>query len=325
MDYTPTILSFALSLIFTFILLPVVIKKMSEKGISGVDVNKRDKRKVAEMGGTAAVIGIAIALIIISLNFSYFRETMITLSVLFLVAFTGAYDDLRGLSQKRKAIVVGAASFPIILAHPVSTYISMPLGFHIDFPFYFYFLILVPIGISGPANALNMSAGYNGLESGEIAIISSSLLVISILNSSPAYAQILFSSILGASLALYYFNRYPARTFIGDVGTLSLGALLGLGTIFGKIEFYGAIAILPAFFELFSTVYHNMKGINRREVCMNPIILDDGRIKAPEGTKWYTIALFILSKGPLTEKSLVRRMLMLYALSGAIALALFLI
>ncbi len=316
-----------LSFAITFYTLPRVMKKMRDKGIVGVDVNKRDKRKIPEMGGIAVVLGFSIS-VVVAVGIEKLSSSMdasfvlSVLGVLLIAALIGVVDDIAGLSQKVKAILVAFAAMPLVLVHPGAPTISLPFGLSLPLPFYIYWIFLVPLGITGVANALNMSAGYNGLESGEVIVMSTFLLIIAVIKKSSLSAILIFSSLLGASFALYYFNRYPARTFIGDVGTLSMGAVIGAGVIVGHIEFYGVIVILPAFFELFSTVYHNRKGVDRKSACMNPIILEDGRLKAPEGTKWYTLPYFLLTKKPMGEKELVNRMLSIYALCGMLALLL---
>src|SRR2546427_11834129 len=105
---------------------------------------------------------------------------------------------------------------------------------------------------------MNMSAGYNGLESGQIVVVSSVLLTISVLRGDPDFAPLLFASLLGCSLGLYYFNRYPAHVFIGDIGTLGLGAALAAGVIFGHLGFFVLFWVSPAFFVWIRTPSYSM-------------------------------------------------------------------
>ena len=55
--------------------------------------------------------------------------------------------------------------------------------------------------------------------------------------------------LIGASLAMNLFNRYPAKVFVGDVGTLGIGATYATAAIIGNIAIFAVIAILPMFFE----------------------------------------------------------------------------
>ena len=186
-----------------------------------------------------------------------------------------------------------------------------------------FWLLLVPLGVTGCANALNMSAGYNGLESGQIIIISSALLIISILDKSDYAISIIYAGIVGSSLALYMFNKYPAKIFVGDVGTLGLGSLIAASVIMGGHIIYGIICIIPTFYEFFSTIKYSLRKVERRGSCMNPVLLDSGLIKPPKGSEDYTLAFFLLSKFDLSEKSLVNRILSFYVICSSISLVLF--
>jgi UDP-N-acetylglucosamine--dolichyl-phosphate N-acetylglucosaminephosphotransferase len=210
-----------------------------------------------------------------------------------------------------------------MLVHFGSEHIVFPFDIVIDVPYYVYWLVLVPIGITGGGNAINMSAGYNGLESGQIVVISAFLLLIVTLSNPMSYAIPIFASLLGCSLALFYFNRYPARVFVGDIGTLGMGAAAAAGVIIGDIELFGAICLLPAFYEVAATAFYIVVGNHsRKEACQNPVIDSQGRLSPPEGSERYTLAYLLLSIRPMTEKRLVAVILGLYAVSGLIALVL---
>ncbi|MEM2899904.1 MAG: hypothetical protein QXT63_03860 [Thermoplasmata archaeon] len=132
---------------------------------------------------------------------------------------------------------------------------------------------------------------------------------------------LIFSALAGAAIGLNYYNGYPALTFVGDVGTLSMGAAFGAGVIIGGLEFAGIIAILPAFYEAFATIYYSIiKRIDRKEACARPIIDSDNKLHPPKGAERFTLAYLILHKKPMTEKSLVRTILGIYTTFGIIAI-----
>jgi len=58
-------------------------------------------------------------------------------------------------------------------------------------------------------------------------------------------ALILLLSGLGALLGIIYYNWYPARILVGDVGTLSIGAIIATAVIVGNFETAGVIVIIP--------------------------------------------------------------------------------
>ncbi len=327
------IATLVISFCVTFFIIPPLISELKKRGIVGIDVNKKEKPEIPEMGGMAVIIGLVTGFIVISLLQNLggegdIYEILAINSVIGIAGLIGFYDDIRIIKiLMAKSILVCLASIPLIMVFYGETdlcFTNMAL-FITGNTCFLYWFILVPIGISGAANALNMSAGYNGLESGEVCIISFFLLVISIIKDDSDLAIMLFGALLGSALALFYFNRFPAKIFVGDVGTLGMGAAIGTGVIIGKIEIYGVILILPMFYELFATIKYRILNIYRKPVCMEPVILDDGTLKPPEGAQDYTLFFLLLSKGSLKENELVHRVFILYLICGCTALILSLI
>lgn len=331
-DGSGVLLTALTAALIVFILTPPLIRKMKAGNMVGVDVNKPGKVEVPELGGIAALFAFSISLsIVVGLQklLGNVAEPpfLAAISVFFMASMIGLIDDISDLRQRLKAIAVAFAALPLLLVHLGPDTIDLPFGFLINFTgngYLFYWLVLVPIGITGIANAINMSAGYNGLESGEIAIVSMSLLGIGLIRGISDFALLIFAALIGCSIGLYYFNRYPAKVFIGDIGTLGLGAALGAGVILGHLEFYGLIAIAPAFYEAAATAYYDFfrKNGHRKAACRRPIIDAKGVLRPPEGAGRYTLAYLILSRHPMSERGIVRALLALYAVSGAAAVAL---
>ncbi len=317
--------------------MPRIIRRTEAIGLVGTDVNKPDRPKVPEMGGIAAVLGMSIALFSFAGVLVLFdatpdinnevRPIYAAMSVMFVAAFVGLIDDLGIIARRSKALFIMFASVPFVVIHPAPAVIEIPFLRDLDFStsytmFLFFWIILVPLGVSGCANAINMSAGYNGLESGQTFVIASFLLLVAYVKGSGYGTLLIFAALIGSGVGLYLYNRYPAKVFIGDVGTVSIGALIGTGVIAGGIEVYGVIAILPVFYEAYATIYYKLKGVERRHLCHNPVILEDGRLKPPQGAECYTLPYLILSKWPMEERRLTNVLLSLYAISGAVALVL---
>jgi UDP-N-acetylglucosamine--dolichyl-phosphate N-acetylglucosaminephosphotransferase len=331
------LLVLAVSSAVAIYLIPWLIKKMKENGMMGTDINKINKPEIPEMGGFAALVGFSTAVLLlmgieelIGLENRLNTTTLMTpMLVFFIAAFVGLIDDVAIISTHGKAIFVLMASLPLVVTKAGMPSIDLPFGYVIDFQqtytsYLFFWIILVPLGISGVANAINMSAGYNGLECGQVMVISTFLSGIAYLRGE-VIATLIFAGLMGVSFGIYLFNRYPAKIFIGDIGTLGMGATIGAGVIIGNIEFYGIICILPAFYELGSTAYYTAKGVKRREKCHSPTILEDGRLKPPLGAEKYTLAYYLLNKKAMGEKKLVAILLSLYFICGIIALLLSLI
>jgi len=124
------------------------------------------------------------------------------------------------------------------------------------------------------SNAVNITDGLDGLAAGLLMITLFALIILgsSIIDTPTTLFLALW---LGALLAFLYFNTYPARLFLGDVGALSFGATLAvIGLLYGKII---AVGIIGGFFLLeFATSAVQMFGkryLNRRLLPISPFHL----------------------------------------------------
>ncbi|MEW5955542.1 MAG: glycosyl transferase family 4 [Candidatus Micrarchaeota archaeon] len=318
---------FAVSVVSVLILAPLLIRSALKKGLVDRDSNKPGRPTVAAMGGFAVyaglVLGVLLAVLVISLADHQFQLLVTLLAALLsvsIIALMGAFDDLFKLRWGVKAFLPVFAALPLIAVLAGDTAVSLPFVGAVDLGL-FYTFILIPIGVTGAANAVNMSAGYNGLEAGEGAVISVFLLVIALSTGNVAAAVIL-AALFGACLAFLKFNWNPARVFPGDVGTYVIGGAIAAAVIIGNMEKFGLILFLPAFYELFATVYYKFKKVDRRKTCHNPV-LKGGKIIPPKGAENFTLAFFILGRKPMAESRLVATILLLYAACGCAALALF--
>ena len=328
MDLLMLFLFAAVSFAITFFSTPVLIASARRKKIFGTDDNKLDKPKIPYMGGLALFAGIASGLLLSFLYLVFLQENRIAVELLFaslaavtLLALIGVFDDFFKLTWKTKSLLPVIGSFPLVAITAGETVMNVPFVGAVDFGL-FYTFILVPLGVTGAANAGNMAAGYNGIEAGSMAVVSAFLLLIAVqANALPS--AIILAAALGACLAFLKYNWFPAKVFPGDVGTLVLGAAIASAVIIGNMESYGVILFIPAFYELAATLYYYVKGVERRKACHTPFISKNGFLSPPKGAENYTLFYKILSFKPMREKTLVITVLSLYFLCGMLALALF--
>lgn len=159
----------------------------------------------------------------------------------------GLYDDIRktfgykqggffGLRLRHKLI------FQIILAFIIGSLFYTKLG--VDFINLHWFgrvdigILFIPLAafvIVSFANAFNITDGLDGLASGLLLVCLMAFWVISSTLLDPTLA-VFIAIWIGSILAFLYFNIYPARIWLGDVGALSFGATLAVvGLLTGKI------------------------------------------------------------------------------------------
>ncbi len=173
--------------------------------------------------------------------------------------FFGKKDNFFGLRLKHKMILQMIVS--LIIGYWMYTEVKIEI---IHIPFLgvynldFYYIFFAAFVIISFANAYNITDGLDGLASGILMIALASFWVIShsILDTS---LSIFISIWLGTIIAFLYFNIYPARIFLGDVGALSFGATFAvIGLLLGKVFsliVIGGIFVIEIFTSLIQLIY----------------------------------------------------------------------
>lgn len=248
------------SFIITFFFTKILVPRLKQFDITGRDVNKPDKPEVAEMGGIAIVAGFT-AGVLLAIFFNTFLDfnfnlvyVMAALITVHSVAFIGIVDDLLDVPQYIKAFLPLFAAVPLVAVSAAgSTSIGIPFIGEVDLGIV-YIVILIPVGVAVASNLSNMFAGFNGLEAGMGSVMFLAMSVLAFSHGSAEMA-ILFVPVLGALLAFLFFNWHPAKVFPGDVGNLTIGAVLASGVIIGNLETAGALLMIPYVVDFFIKAY----------------------------------------------------------------------
>ena len=253
--------------------IPGVAKLLLSAGLKGRDCHRKDPNEVAEATGVAVGFTYAIALTIflpsVMLNRSQFgveelRELSMFLAALLSVnsmCFLGFADNVLNLRWRHKLILPTIASLPVLLVYYMqggSTFVLVPAYFSesaIDFGL-FYYLFLGMLTVFG-TNAINILAGLNGLEVGQsivltLAVIANVLVQMNRhewhvwqFNDETVFSLYLLVPFLCCSLALWVFNRYPARVFVGDTYCYLAGTVLAVAGILGHCSKTVLLFMLP--------------------------------------------------------------------------------
>lgn len=240
------LLVFISALITTYLMTPVVAEKLKHAGLVGGDVNKADKPEIPNMGGFTVVGGFTMGMIVAIAITTYLGlgyEIQLILGgmcVVLIMSIAGIFDDLCLISQKFKAALPIFAALPLVAVKAGVTNMQFPLIGEVDFGI-LYMLIIIPFGIAGASNVANMFAGFNGLEAGLGFIITATVGMWGAVYFNSMEAAILCFAMAGALLGFLPYNRYPAKVFIGDVGTLSIGAVVACSAIIGNYEFFAML------------------------------------------------------------------------------------
>lgn len=161
--------------------------------------------------------------------------------VVFLV---GVVDDLSqrgGVSCSRKFFFQLVAAWPLVHLGWSFEVLRLPVIGQVDLG-----ILGAPLSllwIVGVTNAINLIDGLDGLAGGVVTIISVSFLGYAILQGNPG-TVILMAAVAGACAGFLPHNWHPARIFMGDSGSLTLGFLLAATTVHSSLKAPAAVAIL---------------------------------------------------------------------------------
>jgi len=241
-----SIFGFLFNLILAYKLKDFVPKKTKEY------LPKEHHRKVSNFGGIAFIISLLIALLI---SYSYLDKNLIYIFLFSLIpfAFIGFLDDYKklfdpeGLKEKHKLIL--QVIFSLILGGVIllkkKCHVLDLVFFKINLSglsFLVYYLIFSIIFL----NAFNFIDGIDGLAA-SLAII----LFLVLFAFTGKYEYLVVISVL---LSFLFFNFPPAKIFMGDTGSLAIGALLLASFVYFSLEKVLLISGFIIFFEFLSVV-----------------------------------------------------------------------
>jgi phospho-N-acetylmuramoyl-pentapeptide-transferase len=204
-------------------------------------------------------------------------------------AFVGWLDDYlkvkkrhnKGLSAKQKMVgqILVALGFGVglhLLGHGTSVILPFTNGQGLLELGWFYYALLVFVMV-GTTNAVNLTDGLDGLAAGTVAIALAGLTLV--LSSYSHFAnlggvQILLWATIGGCLGFLWYNCHPAQVFMGDTGSLGLGAVVASAAVMGKLEFWliplGAVFIAETLSVMLQVAYFKRTG-GKRLFKMSPL------------------------------------------------------
>ncbi|MGH7760505.1 MAG: phospho-N-acetylmuramoyl-pentapeptide-transferase [Candidatus Dormibacteraceae bacterium] len=187
-----------------------------------------------------------------------------------------------GFADDRSKLMVGARGIPARLKFPLQVLLAVPVAWlaTVQGASHQLFLPATPwlvfpfavLAIVATANAVNLTDGMDGLAGG-LATIAVAALVL-LLPGAPAGEKAVAMSLCGALVAFLLFNRYPARVFMGDSGSLAIGfALAAMAVQQGMILLLPVLAlvfVLETLSVIIQVAYFRATG-GRRVFTMTPI------------------------------------------------------
>jgi len=292
----------ALSL--SLLLGPMMIRKLSHHQI-GQTVRQDGPPTHFDKVGTPTMGGLLILATVIFSTLLWAdlsnRLVLITLLVCGLFGVIGWYDDYqklinkdpRGMGSRNKflsqsVVALGAALYLQFTAtSPIETTLIIPFFKDVMLPLGILFVPLTYFVIVGTSNAVNLTDGLDGLAIVPTAMVAAALAVFCYLSGHAVFSEylaipriegagevaIFCTALVGAGLGFLWFNTYPAQVFMGDIGSLSLGASLGVVAVIVRQELVlfimGGIFVLETVSVILQVFSYKMFG--KRIFRMAPI------------------------------------------------------
>jgi len=324
-----TITAFIISTISTIWLVPFVIKWHKYKKLVVTDMNKRDQRKIPGLGGIALLLSFFFALSGVITIKMLFNLDQINLELLLpgilsivIMAFVGITDDILMFPIRPiKPILALLASIPMMtIAYSQSTVFNIPLIGNVDL-YYIYPIIIVPLIIVFVSNAINIMADFDGLMPGNSLIIASALFICAYFSNQPT-AMVILAALIGTLLIFYFFNKFPAKIFSGNIGTLFAGSAIAIGAILGNLKYPLLILMIPYALHL---ILQQRISWDRRAIKTRPRergVIDRRGYLQSEYKKAYGLTHLIMQKfSQVTERKLVHSLMLIEGLCAIIAIA----
>ncbi len=249
------------------------------------------------MGGVF-LVGSVVGALLITGNFNS-HPLLITLFVLVSYFCLGFLDDFlkigkkntKGISARGKLlwqlITAGLAGFFLLKFNVVDSTLHVPFLKGVNYQLGWFFVPFIMFVIVGSSNAVNLTDGLDGLAIGPIM---TSVLALGVISYASGHSEIsnylyipyvensgelavLAMAVFGAGVGFLWYNSYPAQIFMGDVGSLSLGGMLGIMAVLCKSELLFSIIGGVFVVETFSVILQvaSYKTRKKRIFKMAPI------------------------------------------------------
>ena len=279
--FMPVIISFLISVVFCPILIPFLRKLKF-----GQTEREEGPQSHLKKNGTPTMGGLVILASILLTSLIYIGKFTEILPVLFMTlgfGLIGFLDDYIKVVKKRSLglsplqkmalqfIVTGVFIYYYFKIAGLDTSIKIPFvsGDGFVMPTWL-FIIFVFIVVLGTVNGVNFTDGLDGLASG-VTVIVATFFTIAALSLNPSMTPIT-GAVVGSLLGFLLFNTYPARVFMGDIGSLALG---------GFVSSIALMLHMPLFIVIIGLIYL---------VEVLSVILQVGYFKLTHGKRIFKMA-----------------------------------
>ncbi|GBD24874.1 Phospho-N-acetylmuramoyl-pentapeptide-transferase [bacterium HR30] len=291
-----------LALAISFLLGPWLIQRLRKNQIGQTirpDGPERHLSKAGTptMGGTLILFSLLSATLLLCDLTNFYVWLLVGVTAAFgAIGFVDDYQKIRrgngrGLTGRQKLLaqflVAGVAALLLYLKPGFSTELYVPFFKNIHPELGWFYVPFGMVVIVGASNAVNLTDGLDGLAIGPVMTTAFTYGIFAYLAGSPRLADYLqiphvggaaelavfCAALICAGLGFLWFNAYPAKMFMGDVGSLPLGAALATVALVTKQEIVlvvaGAVFVAEALSVIFQVASYKIR--RKRIFRMAPI------------------------------------------------------
>ncbi len=298
-----TIYASLTAFLICFLLGPWIIRKLSGLQV-GQYIRDDGPESHLSKAGTPTMGGVLIvfACVASTLLWSDLTNSFVWIMLFVIISYglVGFVDDYlmqikkrsKGLSVRKKL----GLQFALALITGLLVYASPEFSTQVSIPFFkklapdlgWGYIVFAAFVIVAASNAVNLTDGLDGLAIGPVIIAAATYMIfayvaghIRIANylqinyvAGSGEVAIFCGTLAGASMGFLWFNAYPAQIFMGDVGSLPLGAALGTAAVITKQEILlvvvGGLFVIEALSVIFQVGFFKMTS-GRRIFKMAPL------------------------------------------------------
>ncbi len=279
---------FAMSVLITVVTGPVLIPwlhrlKFGQQILEDGPKWHMKKSGTPTMGGIMFIIAVTVSTLIAILI-----KKDVKLAVMLIITLgygiIGFIDDYvkvvkkrnMGLTASQKFLLQAVLSFIYILVlrftGELTSEIIIPFINHtVTMPWWLYFVFVMFV-VCGTVNAVNLTDGLDGLAAG-ITVIVSLFFALAAMAFGDSSAGYMSSAVMGGCVGFLFFNKYPAKVFMGDTGSLFLGGAISVIAVGLEMPLILVIAGFVYLFETLSVILQvaSFKLTGKRIFKMAPI------------------------------------------------------
>jgi phospho-N-acetylmuramoyl-pentapeptide-transferase len=286
------IVAFAVALVVTLLFGPLVIPVLQRLKFGQnirQDGPSRHLKKAGTptMGGLVFLAGVLVSSLLLARDYI---DGMLVLGTAVGFGIIGLLDDYLKVVLKRplglrareklsgQLVLAAALAFLAMFTAGRGTGLMVPYsglfvdgGISLDLGFGL-FIFLAILVVVGTANAVNLTDGLDGLAAGvSLACALAFSLIAAVVDKTGV--AVVMAALAGGCFGFLYYNRHPARVFMGDTGSLALGGALGAAAVLTRSELFliviGGIYVLETLSVIIQVFSFQLTG--RRVFRMSPL------------------------------------------------------